>query len=155
MLQAIQDDMCRNWPDININIDCQENMPAIEGYPFLLNLLFHHLIDNAIKFRKENIHPVVKVSCRDYDAASVKHPAAIPGTRYNRYTFTDQGIGFEQTSAEDIFLIFHRLHQKGMYKGSGIGLAICRKIMDIHGGFIIAESIPGEGADFHCYFPVP
>lgn len=155
MLQAIQDDMCRNWPDININIDCQNNMPAIEGYPFLLNLLFHHLIDNAIKFRKENIHPVVKVSCRDYDAASVKHPAAIPGTRYNRYTFTDQGIGFEQASAEDIFLIFHRLHQKGMYKGSGIGLAICRKIMDIHGGFIIAESIPGEGAQFHCYFPVP
>jgi signal transduction histidine kinase len=155
MLQAIQDDMRRNWPDININIDCQENMPAIEGYPFLLNLLFHHLIDNAIKFRKENIHPVVKVSCRDYDAASVKHPAAIPGTRYNRYTFTDQGIGFEQTSAEDIFLIFHRLHQKGMYKGSGIGLAICRKIMDIHGGFIIAESTPGDGAHFHCYFPVP
>ncbi|NCI45542.1 sensor histidine kinase [Sediminibacterium soli] len=155
MLQGIQDDMRRGWPDIEINIACQENMPEIQGYPFLLNLLFHHLIDNAIKFRKENTHPIVEVGCRDYDAASINHPAALPGTRYNRYTFTDQGIGFAQEAAEDIFVIFHRLHQKGMYKGSGIGLAICRKIMDIHGGFITAEGTMGTGAHFHCYFPIP
>jgi signal transduction histidine kinase len=152
MLQNIQDDMKRVWPGLEIMIDCQDSMPEIHGYPFLLNLLFHHLIDNAIKFRRENTVPTVRVSCEPPQES--KHPSAIPGTRYNRYTITDEGIGFDREHAEAIFTIFYRLHPKGAYKGSGIGLAICRKIMDIHGGFVIAESGAGKGASFHCYFPV-
>lgn len=152
MLLNVQDDMRRVWPGIEIKIDCQDDMPQIHGYPFLLNLLFHHLVDNAVKFRKENTSPVIRVSCEPPQES--KHPSAIPGTKYNRYTITDEGIGFDIEHAEVIFSIFYRLHAKGAYKGSGIGLAICRKIMDIHGGFIIAESGAGKGASFHCYFPV-
>ncbi|MBV9988388.1 MAG: hypothetical protein JO301_11975 [Chitinophagaceae bacterium] len=151
LLNNIQDDMRRIWPGIEIKMDCEDNMPHIQGYPFLLSLLFHHLIDNAVKFRKENSHPVVRVACEP--SAESNHPSAIPGTRYNIYTIMDEGIGFDAQHADDIFLIFHRLHPKGAYKGSGIGLAICRKIMDIHGGFIVAESGEGKGASFHCYFP--
>lgn len=152
LLHSIEDDMTRVWPGIEIKIGCEDNMPPIQGYPFLLNLLFHHLIDNAIKFRKENSHPVIRVACEP--VAESTHPSAIPGTRYNIFTIEDDGIGFDQEHAEDVFLIFRRLHPKGAYKGSGIGLAICRKIMDIHGGFIVAESGPEQGAKFHCYFPV-
>jgi signal transduction histidine kinase len=154
MLQAIKEDMTRIWPGIEITIDCHDNMPTIQGYPFLLTLLFHHLIDNAIKFRKENSHPVIHIGCAEKDVPAVNHPAAIPGTRYNHFTITDEGIGFDQQHADDVFTIFYRLHPKGAYKGSGIGLAICRKIMDIHSGFIVAESGAGKGATFHCYFPV-
>jgi len=82
------------------------------------------------------------------------YPAAIPGIRYNHFSITDEGIGFDHEHAEEIFTIFYRLHPKGTYKGSGIGLAICRKIMDIHGGFVIAEGGPNRGATFHCFFPV-
>jgi signal transduction histidine kinase len=154
MLQAIKEDMSRVWPGIEVKMDCQDDMPRIMGYPFLLTLLFNHLMDNAIKFRKENSHPVIRISCPEKDAAVTSHPAAIPGTHYNHFTIEDEGIGFDSQHAEDIFTIFYRLHPKGAYKGSGIGLAICRKIMDIHGGFITSESGPGMGAIFHCYFPV-
>lgn len=154
MLQSIKEDMSRVWPGIEVKMDCEENMPAIHGYPFLLTVLFNHLMDNAIKFRKENSHPVIRIGCPEADVSTVNHPSAIPGTRYNHFTISDEGIGFDKEHADEIFTIFYRLHPKGAYKGSGIGLAICRKIMDIHGGFIVAESNVAEGATFHCYFPV-
>lgn len=154
MLQSIQEDMSRVWPGIEFKMDCEDNMPPILGYPFLLTVLFNHLIDNAIKFRRENQHPVVHIACVEMDTPAADHPQAIPGTHYNHYMIEDDGIGFEAGYAEEIFKIFYRLHPKGAYKGSGIGLAICRKIMDIHGGFIWAESGQGRGARFHCFFPV-
>lgn len=153
MLQNIKEDMSRVWPGIEIKIDCEDNMPAIKGYPFLLTLLFNHLIDNAIKFRKENTHPMIHISCAETDALQSGNPAAIPGVRYNHFVIKDDGIGFDSIHAEDIFTIFYRLHPKGAYKGSGIGLAICRKIMDIHRGFVTAEGGADQGATFHCYFP--
>lgn len=154
MLNGIKEDMSKVWPGIEVKMDCQDNMPGIMGYPFLLTLLFNHLMDNAIKFRKENSHPVIRISCPEKDATITTHPEAIPGTHYNHFTIEDEGIGFDSQHADEIFTIFYRLHPKGAYKGSGIGLAICRKIMDIHGGFITSESGPDKGAIFHCYFPV-
>jgi len=153
MLTNIEEDMRRSWPGIDIKIGCQDEIPEVTGYPFLLNLLFHHLIDNAIKFRKENTIPAIRVECSH--SVESTHPSAIPGTRYNCYAVSDKGIGFDPAHAENIFKIFYRLHPRGAYKGSGIGLAICRKIMDVHGGFIEAKSEPDQGSSFHCYFPLP
>lgn len=153
MLRNIEEDMARVWTGIEIKMDCTDDMPHIQGYPFLLTLLFNHIIDNAIKFRKEDHQPLIQIGCPDKEYAP-SHSAAIPGTLYNHFTIADEGIGFDSEHSEDIFTIFHRLHPKGAYKGSGIGLAICRKIMDIHGGFIYAESGKDLGATFHCYFPV-
>jgi signal transduction histidine kinase len=152
MLTQIEEDMRWGWPGIDVKISCKDEMLEIMGYPFLLNLLFHHLVDNAIKFRKEGTMPVIGIECKH--SLEPQHPSAIPGTHYNCYIVTDKGIGFDPVYAEDIFKIFYRLHPRGVYKGSGIGLAICRKIMDVHGGFIEAKSEPGMGTSFFCYFPL-
>jgi light-regulated signal transduction histidine kinase (bacteriophytochrome) len=75
------------------------------------------------------------------------------GRDYHQITIEDNGIGFEQDDAIRIFMMFEKLHQK-VYAGSGVGLAACKKIMNVHEGFLVAEGEPGTGARFHCYFPV-
>jgi signal transduction histidine kinase len=72
---------------------------------------------------------------------------------YNHIRFTDNGIGFEEEYSKIIFSLFQRLHGKQDYAGTGIGLALCKKIAENHGGMITAEGIPGEGATFHIYLP--
>ena len=76
-------------------------------------------------------------------------------TGYYKLTIKDNGIGFNQADAEKIFDMFEMLNERGKYKGSGIGLTMAKKIMNAHDGFIKAESVPGTGASFHCFFPVP
>ncbi|MGK4569322.1 ATP-binding protein [Flavobacterium sp. 3HN19-14] len=73
--------------------------------------------------------------------------------RYHEISFIDNGIGFDAAEGENLFSIFYRLHDRNHYKGSGIGLAVCRKIMALHGGYITAEGEKGKGATITCYFP--
>jgi signal transduction histidine kinase len=133
-----------------INMTC-EHLPAIKGYPFLISLVFHHLVDNAIKFRKSNTEHRVAITCRQ--SVSRCKNGENQTVMCHEISFSDNGIGFPPEQANRIFDIFYRLHEKRDYKGSGIGLAICKKIMEMHEGFITAES-NGEGSVFHCYFPV-
>ena len=119
-------------------------LPAIEGYPLLLSLLFQHVLDNAVKFRHPDRSPKITV-----DAAMVTRQ----GIPYHQITITDNGIGFDNSEAENIFSIFYRLHERNQYSGSGIGLAVCKKIMALHGGSISAEGRPGTGTSVHCLFP--
>ena len=114
----------------------------ISGYPFLLSLVFHHLLDNAIKFRKGDKVHIELTYEKDTDGL------------YHIISVIDNGLGFPGEEAENIFTIFYQLQEKGKYRGSGIGLAICKKIMELHGGYIIASGQPGEGATFRCFFPV-
>lgn len=94
------------------------------------------------------------VSCQESVASSdIDHPDIQKGNKYHIFSFADSGVGFPSDEAEKIFGMFYRLHEKN-YKGSGIGLAICRKIMNIHGGFITAAGEPGKGATIHYYFPL-
>jgi PAS domain S-box-containing protein len=126
-------------------------LPNIKGNLNLLLLLFQYLLDNAIKFRKENIPPVIHI---DYLPASSASNPEQPGDQYMGISIKDNGIGFEEKEVDKLFTIFSKLNEKGKYRGSGIGLAMCKKIMDIHGGFIKATGMPGTGAVFTCYFPV-
>ena len=73
--------------------------------------------------------------------------------KYYKFTFTDNGLGFEQMQAENIFILFNRLFHKSEYSGTGIGLAICKKIVENHGGFITAQGKPNEGAIFTFFLP--
>ena len=73
---------------------------------------------------------------------------------FYKISISDNGIGFEPEQSGRIFEIFQRLHRRDQYPGTGIGLAICRKVMEMHKGFIIGRGVPGEGASFDCYFPV-
>ena len=102
--------------------------------------LLQNLISNSIKFRKKNIPPKILIACEETED-------------YWQVKVQDNGIGIAPEAVESIFIIFHRLHPRHEYSGTGIGLAICKKIIDRHGGKIWVESIPGEGSTF--YFTIP
>jgi light-regulated signal transduction histidine kinase (bacteriophytochrome) len=127
-----------------------EDLPEINGIPFLLKQLFSNLIANSIKYASPNRHPIIKIT-------AAKKPMRLRQDESNLYEVIyveDNGIGFEQQFAESIFNIFTRLHSASEYKGSGVGLALCKKIMQNHKGYIAASGKPEEGATISIYFPV-
>lgn len=117
-------------------------LPCVAGDPVQLRQLFQNLVGNALKFHRADVTPVVRVhttSGRDGATAEIR--------------VEDNGIGFESAEAERIFLPFHRLHARSEYEGTGIGLAICQKIVERHGGTIRAQSAPGRGSCFVVTLP--
>lgn len=136
--------------NVEINYD---KLPEVEGIEFQLNQLVTNLISNSIKYSKENSIPIINIKYETVDANSdeiIKNKAI---KKYHKLSFTDNGIGFEQEYAEKIFNLFQRLHGKTDYPGTGVGLAICKKIIENHRGYIKAESIPGKGSTFTFYLP--
>jgi PAS domain S-box-containing protein len=116
------------------------NLPVIECYRTELKLLFQNLVTNAIKFRKKDQHPQITIGAEKING-------------FWKFAFQDNGIGIEQQHRERIFIIFQRLHTRKEYEGSGIGLAHCKKIAELHGGKIWVESTPGEGSIFYLALP--
>jgi signal transduction histidine kinase len=130
-----------------------DNLPVIPGYNDMLQTLFINLIDNGMKFQLPGNQPHTRISSR------LLQPSELPVGFQNKrpmalLTFTDNGIGFEPAQAEQVFIMFEKLHPKNHYAGSGMGLAIAKKIAEAHDGFIQASAQPGEGATFECYLPV-
>jgi len=115
-------------------------LPVIKGFPIEIKQLFQNLLINAIKFRKKDTVPQIIIS-----AEKLK--------KEWKFIFKDNGIGIAEEHREKIFAIFQRLHSRKEYEGSGIGLAHCKKIVELHGGMIWVESTPGNGSIF--YFTVP
>lgn len=124
-------------------------LPELQGDPVLLRQLFQNLLGNAFKYHRPGVPPLVRVSAVPC-APGVLPPAAGPGWEIR---LEDNGIGFEPRHAEAIFGVFHRLHAQNEYEGAGVGLAICRRIVERHGGLIRAEGRPGEGATFVVTLP--
>lgn len=127
-------------------------MPAIKGIPFLLKQLFSNLILNSLKYAHGERPPEVRIRL-------LPEPATCAGTASRNHPchvieVSDNGIGFETQYAESIFNIFTRLHNHNLYKGSGVGLALCKKIMQTHEGAITAMGEEGKGAVFMLYFPI-
>jgi light-regulated signal transduction histidine kinase (bacteriophytochrome) len=114
-------------------------LPAIRGDKTLLHQLFQNLIGNGLKFRGERA-PVIRLEARREGAGWL-------------FSVADNGIGIEQEYLERIFLLFQRLHERTKYPGTGIGLAVCKKVVEHHGGRIWVESVPGEGSTF--LFTIP
>jgi PAS domain S-box-containing protein len=129
------------------------DLPEVYGIPLQLNQLFSNLIGNALKFN--NQHPVIKI---DYEEVSkdriTEFPQLDQSQRYILITCSDNGIGFDKQYAEQIFNIFQRLNNKDHYEGTGIGLALCKKIMENHHGLIQASSELNKGSVFQLYFPI-
>ena len=134
----------------NVRIEVGE-LGTIYAHAKQLHTLFYHLLDNAIKFN-ESRQPWIRITCKK-EWASLYPEVAFSEREYYRITILDDGIGFSKEEAEKIFTLFEKLHAN-KYKGSGVGLAIARKIMDAHDGFIRAEPGANGGANFHCFFPV-
>lgn len=130
-----------------------ENLPELNVIPFQIQQLFTNLISNSLKYSKENISPEISITATKVTAADDEQIPSSTKDKYYRITFRDNGIGFEQEYAEKIFILFNRLHNKNEYAGTGIGLAICRKIVENHKGFIFAYGEPNVGAKFTVYLP--
>jgi two-component system, LuxR family, sensor kinase FixL len=114
----------------------------IDADAMQMRQLFRNLLGNALKFRRKDSAPVVQVRA----LAAADGACAI--------VVSDNGIGFKQEHGEKIFRMFERLHARSQYEGTGIGLAMCRRIVERHGGTIAATSTAGEGATFTVIFPV-
>ncbi len=129
-----------------------DELPVIEGIPLQINQLFMNLLNNSLKFSDKL--PVITITSRLLSENEVRqHEFLSASIRYVEIVFSDNGIGFEQQYAEQIFTIFQRLHDKKNYEGTGIGLALCKKIVENHHGFINVESELGKGSAFHIYLP--
>ncbi|HXS37738.1 MAG TPA: PAS domain-containing protein [Flavipsychrobacter sp.] len=129
------------------------DLPAIEASVTQMSQLFTNIINNAIKFHKPDKNPIIDIKA-DILTNEEKLSYHLPLRKaYHRIAFTDNGIGFENEYATKIFQIFQRLHGKTEYPGSGIGLAICKKIAEHHNGIIYAENIPEHGARFVIILP--
>jgi PAS domain S-box-containing protein len=128
-------------------------LPSVAGIRVQMSQLFGNLISNALKFSKEK-KPIIRIEVSDIDGSHQINGMALDiNRRYYDISFIDNGIGFNQNNAEQIFDIFQRLHSKNEFQGTGIGLAMCKKICENHGGTIYAKSVAGEGATFHVILP--
>jgi signal transduction histidine kinase len=129
------------------------DMPTIRGDKSQLEQLFLNLVSNALKFQSEGVRPEVTISARDATEEETKDILLAEEYDWTKITVSDNGIGFEQSFAEKIFAPFQRLHGRSEYKGTGIGLAVCRRIVERHNGQITAVSSPGKGATFSIIIP--
>lgn len=129
------------------------HLPVITGYKEMLQTLFINLIDNALKFQAPGNQPRINITSLLIPVEEL--PAAAQSKRpMMQIAFSDNGIGFDPTQSNRIFVMFEKLHPKDQYHGSGMGLAIVKKIMEAHDGFVQATAQPEKGATIHCYFPV-
>lgn len=122
-----------------------DNLPKVKGVEILLHQLFYNLINNSLKFSKDAELPHIQIKAGG---------KVVKEKKYVEVTIADNGIGFDDSKKEEIFKTFKRLHSKDDYEGTGLGLSLCRKIVERHGGEISATGEPGKGAEFRILFPV-
>lgn len=128
-------------------------LPTLKVIPFQIQQLFINLIGNSLKYSKENSTPIIKITCSKIVANDDEF---LPNNnmKYHKIIVEDNGIGFDQQYVKKIFILFSRLHNKNEYAGTGIGLAICKKIVENHQGFIFAKGVLNQGAAFFIYLPI-
>jgi light-regulated signal transduction histidine kinase (bacteriophytochrome) len=127
-------------------------LPTVKGINFQLHQLFVNIISNSIKFTNPDVPLIIKIS----STKTTEHPTTIAGEplkQWFKISFADNGIGFNNSFKNDIFKVFYRLHAN-QYTGSGIGLAICKKIVESHNGYITATGDIDKGSQFDIYLPV-
>lgn len=131
-----------------------ESLPTLEADPLQMRQLLQNLIGNALKYHRKTEPPVVKVQSRLLDPGDKAFPSRGSPIQSCEIAVEDNGIGFEQKYVDRIFAPFERLHGRSEYEGTGMGLAICRKIAERHGGTITARSVPGQGSVFVVTIPL-
>jgi len=126
-----------------------EHLPKIYGSKVQMRQLFSNILINALKYKKEKLNPEIKIISKTATCSNKKNL----DTNFHKISIVDNGIGIEEKYLQKIFDIFQRLHMPGEYSGNGVGLAVCKKIMDNHSGKIEATSINHDGTTFTLYFP--
>ncbi|CAN5893336.1 hypothetical protein BH11BAC7_BH11BAC7_11020 [soil metagenome] len=159
MLKEIKTDLKETIASKSARITSTK-LPCIKVLPSQFRQLMFNLIANSLKFSKTDVKPVITIKCvvatgHKLKAENPSLPAAslVPNMKYCHIIFSDNGIGFDPQYKERIFEVFQRLHSKEQYKGTGIGLAICKRIVENHKGFILADGKANKGARFDIYIP--
>lgn len=134
-------------------ISIQDTLPEIEAIPFQMNQLFSNLITNSLKFAKVDVTPVIQIAAVALTPEQIEYYSLDSRGKYVSLFYLDNGIGFDQQFSDKIFELFQRLHERSKYEGSGIGLAICKKIVSNHHGIISVFSEEGNGATFQIILP--
>ena len=130
-----------------------EELPTLYVNPNLMRLLYFNLINNSLKYSKKDVAPLIRIYSEPA-TVNEKLNGVETKKKYCRIFVSDNGIGFEQEFSEQIFDMFRRLHNHTEYEGTGIGLTLCKKIVEVHNGFISAKSALGEGATFIVSLPM-
>ena len=129
-------------------------LPTIEAEPLHMRQLLQNLIGNALKFRRPDVPPLIKIAAEECQAPPAASSRSAAPRKMVRLLISDNGIGFDEKYTDRIFQVFQRLHGRAEYEGTGIGLAITRKIVEHHDGEITAKSTPGEGSTFIVTLPI-
>lgn len=132
-----------------------EKLPVLQAVGLQMNQLFYNLVSNSLKFINDGVSPQIAITSVLVSSEEAARFSSSPilNVNYCHISFSDNGIGFEKDHEDQIFEIFKRLHVQTIYPGSGIGLALCRRIVINHQGFMYAESKEGQGSTFHIYLP--
>jgi PAS domain S-box-containing protein len=130
-----------------------DDLPCVEVNKGQVRQVFQNIISNALKFSKPGVAPIITVTAKKLREKSFESPEQQDG-HYCLITISDNGIGFDEKYVGNIFALFERLHPKDRYEGTGIGLAIAKKIIDKHNGLITASSSEGNGAEFRIILPI-
>lgn len=152
VLKEVMSDLKEEISEANALIQTRD-LPVIHGMPFQIKQLFENLVSNSIKYRQAQLPPAIKIEGAVVSRKEIKEEFPKESSRYYKLYVTDNGLGFEQTYADKVFKLFQRLHTKSGLPGTGIGLTICKKIVDNHNGFIKAVSEVNKGTTFEIYLP--
>jgi len=153
LVEEVKNDLSDMIHAKNVIIDASP-LPPFKIIPFQFRQLLTNIISNSIKFSKQDCRPYISIEANFVKGDLTNEPEADAEKTYYHLSFQDNGIGFEQKFSKKIFEIFQRLHGRHEYPGTGIGLAICKKIVENHYGFITASGIMNEGSRFDIYLPV-
>ena len=150
IVRRILDDQELRIKGMNVHVEV-DDLPGIQGIPSQMDHLFNNLISNALKFVRPGVQPLLRIQARPVDGSS--YVGLNTGRAYYEITIEDNGIGFDEKYLDHIFKVFQRLHGKSTFEGTGIGLAICKRVVMYHHGYITARSQPDEGTTFVVVLP--
>ncbi|MBC7850035.1 MAG: PAS domain S-box protein [Chitinophagaceae bacterium] len=154
LLDEVKMELKEEIEETGATIESNE-LPVLNLVPLQFHQLMMNLILNSIKYRREDAEPRIRIRAELVTALPDKEENNETNSKFWKLSFEDNGIGFEQKYAGKIFDLFQRLHGRAQYEGTGIGLAICKKIVQHHHGFIAASGRPGNGATFSLFLPAP
>ena len=152
LMEEVKASVIDNVEESNVQLNV-DPLPDVKVVHFQFQQLFINLLSNAIKYKRSDVAPKIKIESRIISSSDIDIKGIFPGKNFLKISVADNGIGFDTEYSEEIFNLFTRLHSKDKYSGTGIGLAICKKIVHNHDGLIKAESRPGEGSTFFIYLP--
>jgi light-regulated signal transduction histidine kinase (bacteriophytochrome) len=153
VLKTVLADISEYIAEHDATVDA-ESLPVINGNSLQLSQLLQNLIINGIKFNREGVKPYIVVRSAMISGRDIESPSADRTMKYIKIDVADNGIGFDPKFEDKIFQMFQRLHDRSNFPGTGMGLAICKRVVQNHQGFITAKGYPGSGAVFSSYFPI-